>query len=185
MRNPLRILKLLTKVRRPSKVGDMPAVLDSFWLRRNYQALTFFGFIVCRTEEVVQRLNEVARSNGATAGYVRPGGGTGAGVVTPADRQRYAYAIIKNHEMIHLRQAQACHNSWFCFYLLYSWYYLRALPQNRRLKNAAYVLNPFEMEAYSHQHDFGYLADKQDGTDGWRYYARLSPRERLRLKTQG
>ena len=173
MRNPLRILKLLAKVRRPSRVDNMTAVLDGFWLRRNYQALTFFGFIVCRTEDVVRRLNE-----GVSQGEVTPGKDKGA------DSQGYAYAVMKNHETIHLRQAQACHNSWLCFYLLYIWYYLRALPQNRQLKNAAYVLNPFEMEAYEHERDFDYLADKQGGTNGWRDYARLSPRERLRLKTQ-
>lgn len=147
----------------------MTAVFDGFWLRRNYQALTFFGFIVCRTEEMVSRLNEGGRHEEGAKGR------------KDDDRQGRALAIMKNHETIHLRQAQACHNSWLCFYLLYIWYYVRALPQNRRLKNAAYVLNPFEMEAYSYERDLHYLDDKADGTNGWRDYARLSPRERLAM----
>ena len=172
MKNPLRIIKLLMKVRRPSRVDDMTAVFDGFWLRRNYQALTFFGFIVCRTEDMVRRLNEGGQKQEVTAER------------QDEDGQASAMAVMKNHEMIHLRQAQACHNSWLCFYLLYIWYYLRALPQNRRLKNAAYVLNPFEMEAYEHEKELDYLTDKPKGTNGWRYYAKLTPRERLTLYVQ-
>ena len=127
----------------------METVFDGFWLRKNYEALTFFGYIVCRTKEAAGRMD----------------------------------AVTRNHETIHLRQAQSCHNSWLCFYLLYIWYYLRALPLNRHLRNAAYLLNPFEMEAYNHQHDLSYLDDKSGGTDGWRHYARLSPRQRLALYT--
>lgn len=105
-------------------------------------------------------------------------------IVTPtqqeADRINKGYNSLKNHEMIHLRQAQSTHNSWICFYLLYSWYWLRALPLNRKMKGAAYYLNPFEIEAYDNEHDLHYLDNcSRKGTNGWREHARKKPRQRL------
>ena len=149
MRNPFRILLLLTRVRRPSRIAVMDVVTDGLWLRRGYQALTFFGTIVTATE--------------ADARLMRQGDSS-----------------LARHEMIHLRQAQSTHDSWLIFYLLYVWYYLRALPQNRRMKNAAYLLNPFELEAYRHMDDPAYLERCADGgATEWRTFARMSPRETL------
>lgn len=88
---------------------------------------------------------------------------------------------LKRHETIHLRQAQSVHNSWICYYLLYIWYYLRALPQNRYMKNAAYYLNPFEMEAYKHMYEPDYLEKCRNGANEWRYYAKMKPSERRRI----
>lgn len=85
---------------------------------------------------------------------------------------------LKRHEMIHLRQAQHTHDSWCCFYLLYIWYYLRAIPMNRKLKNAAYVLNPFEMEAYAYMNDQDYLNNPCCGKE-WRRFAKMTPAQRL------
>ena len=88
---------------------------------------------------------------------------------------------MKRHEMIHLRQAQSTGNSWLLFYLRYGWYYLLALPQNRRMKNAAYLLNPFELEAYLNEHDPAYLDRcKEKGATQWREFAKMTPKERLR-----
>ena len=86
---------------------------------------------------------------------------------------------MKRHEMIHLRQAQSTGNSWLLFYLLYGWFYLLALPQNRYMRNAAYLLNPFELEAYQHEQDPHYLEQcKEKGATLWREYARMTPKER-------
>ena len=152
MHNPFRILKLLLHIRRPSRIDDMPVVTDAFWLRKGYDALTFFGTIVTATNELALRM----------------------------DRKK---DFLKNHEMIHLRQAQSTHDSWLCFYSLYLWYYVRALPMNRHLRNAAYELNPFEMEAYKHMYDTNYLNQPQCGSE-WRKYAQMKPCERLRLQRQ-
>jgi hypothetical protein len=86
---------------------------------------------------------------------------------------------LKNHEMIHLYQARNTHDSWLCFYTLYIWYYVRALPLNKKRRDAAYLLNPFEMEAYRHMNDTNYLNHPECGQE-WRQFARLSPKERLR-----
>ena len=91
------------------------------------------------------------------------------------------FNAIKNHEMIHLYQARACHDSWLRFYWRYLRYWIHASRYRRRMKNAGYLLNPFEIEAYRHMHDLDYLKDKPNGTNGWQQYAQMSLEERLKL----
>ena len=148
MDNPLKIFALMWRPRRPSKLSDMPAVRNTFWLRKGYAALTFFGTIITATDEETEHMN--AGDN-----------------------------AMKRHEMIHLRQAQSTGDSWLLFYVRYLWYYLRALPLNRRARHAAYRLNPFEIEAYAHMYDAGYLDRCREGANEWRRYAKIKPRERL------
>ena len=149
----LRVIPIMWRAVRPSKVVDMPAVVNTFWLRKGYEGLTFFGHILAPTQELADAFN--AKPN-----------------------------ALKNHEMIHLRQAQSCGDSWFRFYILYIWYWLRTVcfggfAVRRQLKHAAYLLNPFEIEAYAHMHDLDYLA-KGEATE-WRRYAKMSLNDRLRL----
>ena len=147
----LRVIPIMWRAVRPSKVVDMPAVVNTFWLRKGYEGLTFFGHILAPTQELADRFNG------------------------SADR------ALKNHEMIHLRQAQSCGDSWLRFYLLYIWYWLTGLRMNRKMKHAAYLLNPFEMEAYTRMHDLDYL--KGPATE-WRRYAKMPLKERLKLYKQ-
>ena len=144
----LRVIPIMWRAVRPSKVVDMPAVVNTFWLRKGYEGLTFFGQILAPTQELADRFNG------------------------SADR------ALKNHEMIHLRQAQSCGDSWIRFYLLYIWYWLTGLRMNRKMKHAAYLLNPFEMEAYARMNDLDYL--KGPATE-WRRYAKVPLKERLKL----
>ena len=145
MDNPLKILSAIRHARRPSRLSDMPTLRNSFWLRKGYAGLTFFGTIIAPSDDDVRA-------------FERKG------------------STMKNHEMIHLRQAQSTHDSWLLFYLLYGWYYLTALPQNLKMRNAAYRLNPFELEAYAHQDELDYLS-RHEATE-WRQWARFSPRQR-------
>ncbi|MBR5038009.1 MAG: hypothetical protein IKX65_04725, partial [Prevotella sp.] len=92
------IVPIMWRSVRPSRIVDMPAVVNTFWLRKGYEGLTFFGHILTPTPQEALRFNS----------------GT--------DKMS---AAMKNHEMIHLRQAQACHDSWLLFYLLYIWYWLK------------------------------------------------------------
>ena len=147
----LRVIPIMWRAVRPSKVADMPAVVNTFWLRKGYEGLTFFGQILAPTQELADRFNG------------------------SADR------ALKNHEMIHLRQAQSCGDSWIRFYLLYIWYWLKGLRMNRKMKHAAYLLNPFEMEAYARMNDLDYL--KGPATE-WRRYAKMPLKERLKLYKQ-
>ena len=144
----LRVIPIMWRAVRPSKITDMPAVVNTFWLRKGYEGLTFFGHILAPTQELADRFNG------------------------SADR------ALKNHEMIHLRQAQSCGDSWLRFYLLYIWYWLTGLRMNRQMKHAAYLLNPFEMEAYARMDDLDYL--KGPATE-WRKYAKMKLKDRLKL----
>ena len=144
----LRVIPIMWRAVRPSKITDMPAVVNTFWLRKGYEGLTFFGHILAPTQELADRFNG------------------------SADR------ALKNHEMIHLRQAQSCGDSWLRFYLLYIWYWLTGLRMNRKMKHAAYLLNPFEMEAYARMNDLDYL--KGPATE-WRKYAKMKLKDRLQL----
>ena len=163
----LRVIPIMWRAVRPSKIVDMPAVVNTFWLPKGYEGLTFFGHILAPTQALADRFN-------------------GSG-----DR------ALKNHEMIHLRQAQSCGDSWLRFYLLYIWYWLKnsvgtvlyelssRLRKNRPYRvprHAAYLLNPFEMEAYARMNDLDYL--KGPATE-WRRFAKMSLRDRLALYQQG
>jgi hypothetical protein len=90
------------------------------------------------------------------------------------------YDELKNHEMIHLRQAQATGDSWWRFYALYLWYWLRGLAMNRRMARAAYLLNPFELEAYRHMHDLHYpeRCAAQGGAREWRRFTGMDYSQR-------
>ena len=148
MSNPFSVIAIMFRARKPSRVADMPAVSASFWLRKSYEALTFFGTVLTHTQQEADRMNRVNDS-------------------------------LKNHEMIHLRQAQATHDSWLCFYVMYAWYWVKGLPYNRRMKNAAYWLNPFEMEAYLHMYDLHYLERQPDGKAvEWKRFAAMKMDER-------
>ena len=142
-----RVVPIMWRAVRPSKVVDMPAVVNSFWMRKGFEGLTFFGQILTPSEETAKLFK-----------------------VSPA---------MKNHEMIHLRQAQSCGDSWIRFYILYIWYWLRALPANRKMAHGAYLLNPFEMEAYRNMNNLNYLAN-HEATE-WRQFAKMKLRDRLAI----
>lgn len=151
----LQVIPIMWRAVRPSRIDDMPAQMNSFWLPRGYEGLTFFGKILTPTQQEADRFNR-------------------------------GYSSLKNHEMIHLRQAQSCGDSWLRFYLLYIWYWLRiswfgGRAVRRQLRNAAYLLNPFELEAYGRMYDLDYLQRCKGGAEEWRRYAKMSVKERLRL----
>ncbi len=154
-----RVIPIMWRAVRPGKILDMPAVVNSFWLRKGYEGLTFFGYILTPTQEEADRFNS-AHADALTA-------------------------AMKNHEMIHLRQAQSTGDSWLRFYLLYIWYWLKTFlgagrTVRRQLSHAAYLLNPFEMEAYGRMYDLHYLERCKEGATEWKRYARMSLEERLR-----
>ena len=106
-------------------------------------------------------------------------------IITPTEHEAEAFnkhfGFMKNHEMIHLYQARSTHNSWLCFYWKYFVFWLSASRYRKHLRNAGYLLNPFEMEAYAKMYDLHYLDDKESGANEWRRYAKMSLEERLRL----
>ena len=97
-----------------------------------------------------------------------------------ADQMNRRLDYLKNHELIHLRQAQACGDSWLRFYCQYLRFWLQARRANSHLPNAGYLLNPFELEAYEHQHDLDYLATCPQGATGWKRYQAMTLAQRYR-----
>ena len=101
-----------------------------------------------------------------------------------ADHLNTHFDSMKVHEMIHLYQARTTHDSWLCFYWKYFVYWLQGCRYRSHLRNAGYLLNPFEMEAYAHMHDPHYLPQNPEGCSEWKYYASLPLSERLVLIRQ-
>ncbi len=97
-----------------------------------------------------------------------------------AEKINSRYDTLKNHEMIHLYQARATRNSWICFYCCYAYYWLQGLFCARKVKNAGYRLNPFEMEAYRHMNDLHYLDNKQTANE-WQLFAAMTAKERAKF----
>ncbi len=154
MRHPLRmfsILRFIWKARRPSTIHDMPVIVDTFWIKSGYEALTFFGTILTHTQK-------------------------------EADAMSNRLSTLKNHEMIHLKQAQSTGDSWWRFYRLYLKFWLQGWRRRKKYPNAGYVLNPFEMEAYEHMDDLGYLSQCKDGATEWKRFAAMSIDERHKYK---
>ena len=151
---------MMLRAPRPSRQNDMRAVAKPRWIRKGYDGLTFFGHIITHNAEEAEAFNACHTLTGGS---------------------KNGMLYFKNHEMIHLYQARACHDSWLLFYLRYGWYWLLANRYRRRLKNAGYRLNPFEMEAYANMYDLHYLDDKAHGASGWRRYARMPLNERMKI----
>ena len=96
-----------------------------------------------------------------------------------ADTFNRHWDSMKNHEMIHLYQARSTHDSWLCFYGRYFIFWLNARRYRRHLKNAGYLLNPFEMEAYAHMDELDYLKPGGKAVE-WKRYAAMTLEERLK-----
>lgn len=159
--------------RRPSHTLDMRSVSIPFWLRGNYDAMTFFGSIVTHSDKEADRYNDLQPRYPSTLNAPRS--------TLNAQRSTLTwYHPVKYHETIHLRQAQSVHNSWLCFYWKYFLYWFQARRANRILPNAGYELNPFEMEAYANMYNPHYLDRYPDGcATGWQAYAQMSLAQRF------
>ena len=164
----MNILLMMLRAAPPSRLDDMKAVAMPRWIKRGYEGLTFFGHIITHSQQEAEAFNACH-------------------TLTDRSKNGTYLGSLKDHEIIHLYQARACHDSWCLFYLRYGWYWLTACRYCRRLKNAGYLLNPFELEAYTFMHDLHYLDNKPNGTNEWRRYAKMPLQDRLNfyLATQG
>lgn len=61
----------------------------------------------------------------------------------------------KNHETIHLKQAQT-EGSWLKYYVKYVWWWIKGNPIIHPASSAYYTI-PYEMEAYANEDDFTYV----------------------------
>jgi len=127
-------------MKKPNEIIDIEIKWNNFIPFIGYLAITFFGKMWMRnsTKERWER-------------YIKDG--------------QAAYAI--NHEMIHVKQAVSTNNSWWEFYVLYIWYWLKAIFRGFTF---AYKMNPFEMEAYANENDLNYIATHSGGAVRWKVY---------------
>ncbi len=75
------IVPIMWRAVRPSRIADMPAVVNTFWLRKGYEGLTFFGQILAPTQQEADRFNAGASADRQSAamkaqgiGLQRPSG---------------------------------------------------------------------------------------------------------------
>lgn len=87
---------------------------------------------------------------------------------------------LKNHEMIHVKQAITKHNSWVLYYLCYIWMWLKNLPFINGF-DMPYKFIPFEMEAYYYEDDFEYCMNHSDGTNFYEQFNNLTLKEKKNL----
>lgn len=73
-----------------------------------------------------------------------------------ANKNSYKMQIMLNHERIHTMQAHKYRTKWFAFYIVYLVQWVKNLFKYRFNFELAYVMIPFEYEAYKHEHDFSY-----------------------------
>ena len=50
------VIPIMWRAVRPSRVADMPAVVNSFWLRKGFEGLTFFGKILTPTQALADEI---------------------------------------------------------------------------------------------------------------------------------
>lgn len=81
-----------------------------------------------------------------------------------------------NHEKIHLKQAVSTNDSWFNYYLIYVFMYIKNLPIIFGF-DFPYKFIAFEMEAYANEDNLQYL-DNKEKTEEWRKYNKLSLKDK-------
>ena len=54
-----RVVPIMWRAVRPSKVVDMPAVVNSFWMRKGFEGLTIFGQILTPNQSEADNFNRV------------------------------------------------------------------------------------------------------------------------------
>lgn len=138
---------------KPSKIKTVKAKTTKL-LFPGFNAITWMGTIYCKKKEDASAINESDKIN----------------------------SQLKSHESIHIRQAQAMHDSWLVFYLRYVFDWICNLPLIFINVKAPYKFIATEIEAYLYQDDFKY------STNGpvyeWKKFEKIPlSRKRILAKT--
>jgi hypothetical protein len=140
----------LKKIMRPSKINVLKAK-KALFLFPGFRALTWKGIAYCKKECDIQLINakDTIDSN------------------------------FEAHEMSHVKQAESTHNSWFCFYVLYLWYWVLNFPLFIYGAMMPYYFIPFELEAFINEIDHTYPT--HGAVNGWRKFKPLTISEKFKL----
>lgn len=103
---------------KPSKINVLKAK-KAFFLFPGFRVLTWKGIAYCKSKRDVYLINIEDKIS----------------------------SDFESHEITHVKQAESTHNSWFCFYALYLWYWILNFPLFIYGKFMPYFFIPFELEA--------------------------------------
>lgn len=140
-------------MKKPNEIDKIEIKWNNILPFPGYFAMTFFGKMWIRKSKKQKWLN-----------YIKWG----------------MSEIVLNHEMIHVKQAVSTNNSWWKFYALYIWEWLKANPIFNGF-NFAYKMNPFELEAYSNERDMTYNTINYNGAAQWKLFKELKVKKRKEL----
>ena len=114
-------------MKRPSEIKVVKAK-NAWMLPSSYRALTAFGTIYCNDFKDVELINKTDKID----------------------------STLKCHETIHVKQAENTKNSWWLFYLVYLWQWIKNLPLIFIKAHYAYYFISYELEAYANEENFEY-----------------------------
>ena len=139
---------------KPSKINVLKARKALFLFSR-FRALTWKGIAYCKEKSDIQLINAQDTIN----------------------------SNFEAHEMTHVKQAESTHDSWFCFYTLYIWYWILNFPLFIYGKFMPYYFIPFELEAYNNEINWKYSTN--GAVYQWKKFKKqLSLKEKLKLAKQ-
>ena len=134
---------------KPSKIKSIKAKRTRL-LPNGFRAITWFGKIYCKYQSDVELINETSEIN----------------------------SILKCHELIHVKQAESCSDSWFWFYVKYILFYIKNLPLIFINKYAPYYFIPFELEAYAYESFYYYPSFR---CVNWKLFDKLTLKKKIKF----
>lgn len=135
---------------KPSKINVLKAK-KALFLFSGFRALTWKGIAYCKEKSDIQLISAQDTIN----------------------------SNFEAHEMTHVKQAESTHDSWFCFYTLYIWYWILNFPLFIRGKFMPYYFIPFELEAMAHETDWKYPTN--GAVFEWNKFKKLTLKDKLSL----
>jgi len=135
---------------KPSKINVLKAK-KALFLLPGFRALTWKGIAYCKDKYDIQLINAMD-------------------------------AITSNfeaHEMTHVKQAESTHDSWFCFYALYLWYWILNFPLFIYGAMMPYYFIPFELEAMNNETNWKYPTN--GAVYQWKKFNQFSLKSKLKL----
>lgn len=135
---------------KPSKINVLKAK-KAFFLPSKFRALTWKGIAYCKDKYDIQLINFEDRIS----------------------------SDFESHEITHVKQAESTHNSWFCFYALYVWYWILNFPLFITGLYMPYYFIPFELEAMTNEMNHAYPTN--GAVYQWKEFKKLGISKKYKL----
>lgn len=138
---------------KPSEILVLKAK-KALFLFSGYRALTWKGVVYCKKESDIQLINFDDKIS----------------------------SDFESHEMIHVKQAESTHDSWFCFYTLYLWYWIINFPLFFFGLMMPYYFIPFELEAMNNETNHEYT--ENGAVLQWKKFKKLTIKQKFKLSKE-